>query len=122
MVRYPKRGYTHGKVPKGDLTRKLYRILEMSLPKEVREKKDIRLSLMTKAAIPTENKKNQGVFVKPYAPGGNKVQKAIFSIKVKGGKVTRSLTLVSCERASLVENVCQILSLYLLRFKSYSEG
>ena len=28
--------------------------------------------------------KNQGVFVKHYAPGGNKVQKAIFSFKVKG--------------------------------------
>ena len=27
--------------------------------------------------------KNQGVFVKHYAPGGNKVQKAIFSFKVK---------------------------------------
>ena len=38
--------------------------------------------------------KNQGVFVKHYAPGGNKVQKAIFSFKVKVN-VTRSLTLVS---------------------------
>ena len=38
--------------------------------------------------------KNQGVFVKHYAPGGNKVQKAIFCFKVKI-KVTRSLTLVS---------------------------
>ena len=27
--------------------------------------------------------KNQGVFVKHYAPGGNKVQKAIFSFNVK---------------------------------------
>ena len=27
--------------------------------------------------------KNQGVFVKHYAPGGIKVQKAIFSLKVK---------------------------------------
>ena len=44
--------------------------------------------------------KNQGVFVKQYAPGDNKVPKAIFSFKVK---VTRSLTLVSLERASLVE-------------------
>ena len=51
--------------------------------------------------------KNQGVFVKHYAPGGNKVQKAIFSFKVKV-KVTRSLTLVSFERASLVEYACQI--------------
>ena len=56
-----------------------------------------------------------------YAPGGNKVEKAIFSFKVKV-KVTRSLTLVSFERASLVEYACQIWSLYLLRFKSYSEG
>ena len=47
-----------------------------------------------------------------YAPGGNKVQKAIFSAKVKV-KVTRSLTLVSFERASLVEYACQIWSLYL---------
>ena len=44
-------------------------------------------------------KKNQVVFVKHYAPGGNKIQKAIFSFKVKV-KVTRSLTLVSIERAS----------------------
>ena len=49
-----------------------------------------------------ENLKNRGVFVKHYAPGGNKVQIAIFSFKVKV-KVTRSLTLVSFERASLVE-------------------
>ena len=46
--------------------------------------------------------RNQGMFVKHYAPGGNKVQKAIFSFKVKV-KVTRSLTLVSFERASLLE-------------------
>ena len=42
-----------------------------------------------------------------YAPGGNKVQKAIFSFKVKV-KVKKSLTLVSFERASLVECACQI--------------
>ena len=48
-----------------------------------------------------------------YAPGGNKVEKAIFSFKVKV-KVTRSLTLVSFGRASLVEYACQIWSLYLL--------
>ena len=65
--------------------------------------------------------KNQGVFVKHYALSGNKVQKAIFSSKVKVN-VTRSLTLVSFERASLVEYACQIWSLYLLRFKSYREG
>ena len=63
-----------------------------------------------------------GVFVTlQYAPGGNKVKKAIFSFKVKV-KVTRSLILVSFERASLVEYACQIWSLYLLRFKSYGEG
>ena len=49
--------------------------------------------------------KNQGVFVKHYAPGGNKFQKAILIFKVKV-KVTRSLTLVSFERASLVEHAC----------------
>ena len=54
-------------------------------------------------------------------PGGNKGEKAIFSFKVKV-KVTRSLTLVSFERASLVEYACQIWSQYLLRFKSYSGG
>ena len=41
-----------------------------------------------------------------YALGGNKVEKAMFSFKVKV-KVTRSLTLVSFERASLVEYACQ---------------
>ena len=56
-----------------------------------------------------------------YAPGGNKVEKAIFSINVKV-KITRTLTLVSFERASLMEYACQIWSLYLLRFKSYREG
>ena len=42
-----------------------------------------------------------------YAPGGNKVEKAIFSFKVKV-RVTRSLTLVLFERATLVEYACQI--------------
>ena len=46
-----------------------------------------------------------------YAPGG-KSKKAIVSAKVKV-KVKRSLTLVSFKRASLVEYVCQIWSLYL---------
>ena len=41
-----------------------------------------------------------------YALGGNKVQKAMFSFKVKVN-VTRSLTLVSFERVSLVEYACQ---------------
>ena len=65
--------------------------------------------------------KNQSVFVKHYAPCGNKVQKTIFSFKVKV-KVTRLLTLVSFERASLVEYACQIWRLYLLRFKSFIKG
>ena len=59
------------------------------------------------------------VFTDP--PPQKKVEKTIFSFKVKV-KVTRSLTLVSFERASLVEYACQIWSLYHLRFKSYSEG
>ena len=42
-----------------------------------------------------------------YAPGGNKVEEAIFSFKVEF-KVTRYLTLVSFERASLVEYAYQI--------------
>ena len=55
------------------------------------------------------NKKNQGVFVKyyMYALSSNKVQKAIFSFKVKV-KVTRSLTLMSFERVSFMEYACQI--------------
>ena len=44
-------------------------------------------------------------------PAATKSKKAIFSTKVKV-KVTRSLTLVSFERASLVEYACQIWSLY----------
>ena len=54
-------------------------------------------------------KTNQGVFVKHYmyAPWSNEVQKAIFNFKVKV-KVTRSLTLMSFERATLVEYACQI--------------
>ena len=54
-------------------------------------------------------KKNQGVFVKHYSmpPAATKSKKAIFSFKVKV-KVTKSLTLVSFERASLVEYACQI--------------
>ena len=47
------------------------------------------------------------VFLKHYAPGGNKVHKAIISSKVKV-KIIRSLTLMSIERVSLVEYTCQI--------------
>ena len=61
--------------------------------------------------------KNQGAFLKYYASGGNKVQKAILSFNVKV-KVTRSLTLVSFERVSLVKYACKIWSLYVLQFKS----
>ena len=58
-----------------------------------------------------------------YALGGNKVDKAIFSVNFKVEvKVTRSLTLISFERASLVEYAYQIWSLNFLPFKSYSEG
>ena len=65
--------------------------------------------------------KNQGAFVKHYAPISNKVQKSIVSFKVKV-KVTRSLTLVSFERAPLMEYACKIWSHYILQFKSYSEN
>ena len=51
--------------------------------------------------------KNQCVFVKHYAPGGNKAQQAILSLKVKV-KVKMSLALVSFERVSLVEYARQI--------------
>ena len=54
------------------------------------------------------HKKSRGVCeTLQYAPGGNKVEKVVFSFKVKV-KVTRSLTLVLFERASLVEYACQI--------------
>ena len=46
--------------------------------------------------------------MKYYAPSGNKVKTAIFRVKVKV-KVTRSWTMVSFERASLVEYACQTL-------------
>ena len=47
------------------------------------------------------------------SPIGNKYQSGYFCIKVTV-KVTKSLTLVSIERESLVEYTCQIWSLYLL--------
>ena len=47
-------------------------------------------------------------------------EEAIFSQKVTV-KITRSLTLVSLERKSLYEKACQIWSLYLFQFKSYSK-
>ena len=50
-------------------------------------------------------KDKQDVFVKTFALG--KSEKGIFSVKV-GVKVTRSLTLVSIERASLIEYAYQI--------------
>ena len=55
------------------------------------------------------------------APGNNKVQNWLFLVLVMV-KVTSSFTLVSFERVSLVEYVCQIWSLYLSRFKSYGQG
>ena len=48
-----------------------------------------------------------------------KSEKAIFKVKVNI-KVTRPLILVSFGRALLMEYVCQIWSLYLFLFKSYS--
>ena len=48
-----------------------------------------------------------------------KSEKAIFRVKVNI-KVTRPLILVSFERALLMEYACQIWSLYLFLFKSYS--
>ena len=60
----------------------------------------------------------RAVFVKhwQYAPGGNKVEKAIFSFKVTV-KVTRSLTLVSFVRASFWSILHAKYELYsLLRF------
>ena len=58
--------------------------------------------------------KYQGVFVKHWlCPRRQQSpKKAILIAKVKV-KVTRSLTLVSFERASLLEYACQIWSLYL---------
>ena len=81
---------------------------------------------ITKSVIVQETfsiiKKSMGVCeTLQYAPGGNKVEKANSGFKVKV-KVTMSLTLVLFDRASLVEYACQIWSLYLLRFKSYSAG
>ena len=49
-------------------------------------------------------KYKQEVFAKYYPP--TKSEKAIFSVKVKV-KVTKSLNLVSIERASLVEYECK---------------
>ena len=63
------------------------------------------ISSLATTSANTVSEKNQGVFVKHYAPGGNKVLKAIFSFKVK---VTRLLTLVSFEWVSLMEYACQI--------------
>ena len=64
------------------------------------------------------------VFVKHKCPQRQQSQSpkwTIFSIKVTV-KVTRSLTLVSLEKVSLVEYACQIWSLYLLGLKNYGQG
>ena len=53
-------------------------------------------------------------------PRRQQSRKSYFSVKVKV-KVIRSLTLVSFEKASLVEYACQIWSFCLLRFQSYSD-
>ena len=58
-----------------------------------------------------------GLFVKHECPWWQRSPKlAIFSINFTV-KVTRSVTLVSFERLSLVEYACQLWSLYLLRLK-----
>ena len=60
-----------------------------------------------------KGKKSRGVCeTLTMPPAATKSKKAIFSAKVKV-KVTKSLTLISFERASLVEYACQIGSLYL---------
>ena len=64
--------------------------------------------------------KDLRLYCGPYVTA-TKSEKAIFSFKVNV-KVTRSLTLASFARASLVDYACQIQSLYLLRFKSHGEG
>ena len=62
------------------------------------------------------------LFVKYNAPCQQQnLKKAIFSIKVKV-KVTRSLTWVLFERASLVENAFQIFNFYLLLCKGLTIG
>ena len=61
---------------------------------------DISIDPYRKMMIGFVRQKSRGVCeTLQYAPGGNKVEKAIFSFKVKV-KVTRSLSLVSFERAS----------------------
>ena len=69
-----------------------------------------------------EKKKKPSVFVKHECPRRQQSQKfAILRTKVTI-KVTRSLTLVSFDKVSLVEYGYQIINLYLLRFKGYGQG
>ena len=63
----------------------------------------------------------QDVFVKRKCPDSHKVRNGYFYYEGPV-KVTRSLTLMSIERASFAEYSCQIWSLRLLWFKSYSKG
>ena len=58
---------------------------------------------------------------KTNSPGGSKDQIGYLSIKVTT-KVSRSLTLVSFDKVSVVENAWKIWSLYLWRFKRYGHG
>ena len=106
--------------------------LELSIVQGMEDKHDLwptdlninRDQLQTsRSLLQGQEFKNQGVFVKHYAmpPAATKSKKLFLASRSKF-KVTRSLTLVSFERASLVEYACQIWSHYLLRFKSYSEG
>ena len=62
------------------------------------------------------------MLAKHFAPGDKKVQKKLLLVQRSQSKVARPSTLVSFERALLVEYACQIWSLYLLWLKSYSEG
>ena len=64
-------------------------------------------------AVAFDGKKSRGVCeTLTMPPAATKSEKAIFRAKVKV-KVTTSLTLVSFERASLVEYAYQIWSFYL---------
>ena len=70
--------------------------------------------------IPLREQKQQNVFVRNYAPGGNNVLKAIFSEKVIF-KVTRSYLDLCVNKKGIISWVCmQSISLYPLPFKSYT--
>ena len=76
-------------------------------------KEEIWLSPMTKAPTPTEMSKGQSDNITP--------QKNSITQQLRMAIERASLVEIAIERASLVEYACQIWSLYLLRFKSYSK-